>query len=202
MILEHCWSIGLDPLAGPLPVMPAAHYLCGGIRTDADGATEMPGLFALGECASSGLHGADRLASNSLLEALVIPRHAAARVAAAGPRTGDVETSKDAGRLQLMPGSQTEHALRQRLRDVMMDGVGIVRDDAGMQAAAEELLVIKQHVDGLLHGGERSIELLELRDMVLVGRAVCLQAMLEPDNAGAHWNTDRVRQESLVTSQA
>lgn len=202
MILEHCWSIGLDPLAGPLPVMPAAHYLCGGIRTDADGATEMPGLFALGECASSGLHGADRLASNSLLEALVIPRHAAARVAAAGPRTGDVETSKDAGRLQLMPGSQTEQALRHRLRDVMMDGVGIVRDDAGLQAAAEELLVIKQHVDGLLHGGERSIELLELRDMVLVGRAVCLQAMLEPDNAGAHWNTDRVRQESLVTSQA
>ncbi|MBS1545827.1 MAG: L-aspartate oxidase [Bacteroidetes bacterium] len=203
MILEHCWSLGLDPLTGPLPVMPAAHYLCGGIRTDADGATEMPGLYALGECASSGLHGADRLASNSLLEALVIPRHAAERMAAAVPRMDKWEARKEIGRLQLMPGSLTAQALRQRLRDVMMDGVGIVRDDAGLQAAADELLVIKQHVDGLLHGGERSIELLELRDMVLVGRAICLQAMLEPCNAGAHWNTDRVQQcEPMATSQA
>lgn len=192
MILDHCWTLGLDPLKEPIPVMPAAHYQCGGIRTDADGRSELPGLYALGECASSGLHGADRLASNSLLEALVIPRHAAVRVMEEGPFQEEAPWCKEDGRMQIMPASATTSALHQRLCDVMMDGVGIVRDDAGLQAAAEELLVIKRHVDALLHGGERSLELLELRDMVLVGRAVCLQAMLEPGNAGAHWNRDKV----------
>ena len=193
MILDHCWSIGLDPLERPIPVMPAAHYLCGGIRIDGDGRTELPGLFALGECAGSGLHGADRLASNSLLEALVIPRHAAAYAAALDllPQVG---ANIAMGRYHLGPPSQETSAIRERLGDVMMDRVGIVRDDAGLISASRELDVLKQQTELLWSGGERSLELFELRDMVLVAKAICAQAIVEPCSVGAHWNPGRAVQ--------
>lgn len=189
MILEHCWSIGLDPLEKPIPVMPAAHYLCGGIRTDADGHTALPGLYALGECAGSGLHGADRLASNSLLEALVIPRYAAAAVAMQG--AGAPSANVELGQYRIGPASQSVASIHKELCDVMMDRVGIVRDDAGLLFAAEMLSRLKERVGFEWSGGERSLELFELRDMVLVAEAICAQAMAEPYSVGAHWNSSR-----------
>ncbi len=199
MILEHCWSIGLDPLEKPIPVMPAAHYLCGGIRTDAEGRTELPGLHALGECAGSGLHGADRLASNSLLEALVIPRYAAAAVALQG--TGASSADREPGRYMVGIPSQDVASIRKELRDLMMDYVGILRDDAGLLYAAEGLARLKQRVETAWSGGERSLELFELRDMVLVAEAICAQAIAEPYSVGAHWNSNREKRPILEAAE-
>jgi len=190
MILDHCWSMGLDSGREPIPVMPAAHYLCGGIRTDGEGRTGLDGLYALGECAGSGLHGADRLASNSLLEALVIPRYAAASVLAS-ERREPVPGNEVSGRYMFTGPSRTTLALRAELQDRMMTSVGIVRDDAGLRLAWDALGTILHRTDVVWSSGERSMELFELRDLVMVARAICEQAIEEPRNAGAHWNADR-----------
>lgn len=191
MILDHCWSIGLDPAHELLPVMPAAHYLCGGIRTDGRGRTALSGLYALGECAGSGLHGADRLASNSLLEALVIPRHAAADVAAREPGPEGPIVPEADGCFSWQAASDTTSALRQALRNCMMDQVGIVRSDAGLREARAAISQVQARADDLWDAGERSQALAELRDMASVAAAICAQAIAEPVNAGTHWNRDR-----------
>ncbi|MBK9061566.1 MAG: L-aspartate oxidase [Flavobacteriales bacterium] len=190
MILDHCRSIGLDPCKEPIPVLPAAHYLCGGIRTDGQGRTELEGLYALGECAGSGLHGADRLASNSLLEALVIPRHAAASIMISEWQA-PLPEDKGTGRYVFTAPTPLTLATLDELRDRMTDSVGIVRDDAGLRAALDILAGLRSHADVAWSQGERSMELFELRDLVLVGIAICEQAMAEPFNAGTHWNRDR-----------
>lgn len=190
MILDHCWSIGLDPSKEPIPVMPAAHYLCGGISTDGRGRSALEGLYALGECAGSGLHGADRLASNSLLEALVIPGHAAASIMITGSQ-GPGPDDEVIGRYVFTSPSPLTLATRDQLRDRMMESVGIVRDDAGLKAAWKDLGRLRSWSDAAWSSGERSMELFELRDLVLVAQAICKQAIAEPVSAGAHWNRDR-----------
>ncbi|MCB0769586.1 MAG: L-aspartate oxidase [Flavobacteriales bacterium] len=191
MISAHCRSIGMDPVNEMIPVMPAAHYLCGGILTDAQGRTTMDGLYALGECASSGLHGADRLASNSLLEALVIPQYAAVSVMKTGmqhwlPRDLDTGPYADTGK------DPTIEGLLDSLRNVMTDHVGIVRDHRGLRGALQELKCMVTDVDRAWSEGERSLAFLELRDLVTVAHAICEQAIAEPYNVGTHWNTDLV----------
>lgn len=189
MILDHCWSIGLDPLQEPIPVMPAAHYLCGGIATDAEGRTALPGLFALGECAGSGLHGADRLASNSLLEALVIPRHAAAAVADMAPAQGTAD-EEDLGCFPSNEASPLVAQAMQRMRNCMTERVGIVRCNSGLASASMELKALQDLADQQWTSGERSSVLLELRDLLTVAQAICDQALRETTNAGAHFNVD------------
>ena len=189
MILAHCKAMGIDPTREPIPVMPAAHYLCGGIRTDAQGRTALDGLYALGECASSGLHGADRLASNSLLEALVIPRHAAAVVMIAEkPRS--VPEDCELGCVVRTRAAAAIDAMLVTLRDVMTDHVGIVRHHIGLRKALRVLEHISAQVDRAWSEGERSFIFYELRDLVVVARAICAQANAEPRNVGTHWNAD------------
>lgn len=194
-IMAHCAAIGIDPRREPIPVMPAAHYLCGGIRTDAQGRTALNGLYALGECASSGLHGADRLASNSLLEALVIPRHAAAAVMISewpGPLPADREPGRFADTGPSLGISSTITALR----DLMTDRVGIVRDNAGLRIALKELDRMNAAVERAWAEGERSLSFYELRDLLIVASAICEQAIAEVHNAGTHWNADLVMRTS------
>ena len=196
MIMKHCMGIGLDPTKDPIPVMPAAHYLCGGIRTDAQGRTLLNGLYALGECAGSGLHGADRLASNSLLEALVIPRYAASSVMTS-ERNAILPEDAVVGRSSFADEDPAVIAALGELRDLMMDRVGIVRDDAGLQVASSSIARIQQFVVDQWTGGGHSLDLYELRDLVLVAQAICEQAIAEPFNVGAHWNRDRQDRASM-----
>ncbi len=198
MIQAHCWSLGLDPAREPIPVMPAAHYICGGIRTDAQGRTGLDGLYALGECAGSGLHGADRLASNSLLEALVIPKHAANSVMSSGVQNA-LPHDAVTGRYHFTGPSFLTITTMKTLRDRMMDQVGIVREDAGLHAAWRDLKKIRQDMERAWASGERSMELFDLRDLVMVARAICGQAIEEPRNAGTHWNADANDDHSLAT---
>ncbi|HYD98817.1 MAG TPA: L-aspartate oxidase [Alphaproteobacteria bacterium] len=137
-VFAHCRAAGIDPRREPIPVAPAAHYHMGGLLTDADGRTTLPGLWACGEVAATGVHGANRLASNSLLEGLVFGRRAAAAIAAEPlkePAICHVAAETDE-RGQTGPH---DPALEARLRQTMFRHVGLVRDAAGLTAALAAL---------------------------------------------------------------
>lgn len=136
----HALSVGLDPTSQPLPVSPAAHYFMGGIDADADGRTSMPGLWAVGECAATGVHGANRLASNSLLEGLVFGAVTARDVAANLEPVGSGPMSVPAGSLDLP--LRAGPALEE-LRQLMWERVGLVRIGNGLWDARNQLLELE-----------------------------------------------------------
>jgi L-aspartate oxidase len=126
-VFAACMAAGIDPRRQPIPICPAAHYHMGGVVTDARGATSLPGLFAAGEVASTGVHGANRLASNSLVEAAVF-----------GKRAGEAaarEIATAVGPLTATPIAETDETDVRRLRELMMDTVGVVRDGRGLEPA-------------------------------------------------------------------
>ena len=183
-IAETCKEHGIVPGRDMIPVMPAAHYLCGGIRTDDRGHTGMEGLLALGECASTGLHGADRLASNSLLEALVIAKRAADHtisttviteqhdVAAAPTITKDI----DPRMLEL----------RSQLRGLMTRHLGIIRTSDGMSIARTGIETILDEVDERWRSGSVDPMAIEVRDLATVAWAVADGALRERESVGTH----------------
>ena len=169
----RCRATGLVPGRDPIPVMPAAHYMCGGVRTDSRGRTTLPRLLALGECASSGLHGADRLASNSLLEALVIPKRAAEAaindLAVLGPKAMRPVRENwltDRTSSSIIRASAT-------LRHVMSMHVGIVRDHEGMEQALRTIARLERSIAPAWARRRWSLRLIELRDLLAVAASPC-----------------------------
>ena len=167
-VFKACMAAGLDPRMEPIPVAPAVHYHMGGIRTDLDGRTSVPGLFAAGECASTGVHGANRLASNSLLEAAVFGARVGRAAAREGGRDGPV-TPVDVA--PVLPAA----ALR-RLRMAMDRGAGVVRDRAGLEALLGEIAALEAE-----HG--RALEL-------IAARLVAEAALARAHSRGAHFRGD------------
>lgn len=186
-IAEHCRDAGLLPGRDLLPVMPAAHYLCGGLRTDDRGRTSIAGLFAVGECAGSGLHGADRLASNSLLEALVIPRRAA-EVTWDTPGNRSVPASRTIARDRLAkrPVEIVGRAMT-ALAHAMTMHVGIVRNAKGLESALRVINCIERQVEPIWRRRRWSPGLMDLRDLLVVARSVTEAAQHEPVSVGAHY---------------
>lgn len=176
-VYTHAQSIGLDPTTDPLPVSPAAHYFMGGIDASPDGRTSMPGLWAVGECASTGVHGANRLASNSLLEGLVFGARVAADVGATAPRlgTGPFLVPPEARDLPLRPGPAFEE-----LRKLMWERVGLVRTGNGLWDARNQLL----ELDPILR---RSVEGRVAAD---VARFVIPAALRRSESRGGHYRAD------------
>jgi L-aspartate oxidase len=165
---------GLDPAKDPLPVAPAAHYHMGGIATDAQARSSLEGLWACGECASSGVHGANRLASNSLLEALVFGARAAADIGG---------TLRASGRTKLpprRPALSTFALPPQRLRQVMSTHVGIERDETGLRAALGSIAAVERA------GGPFP----SLLNMIAAARLVTAAALERRESIGAHFRTD------------
>jgi L-aspartate oxidase len=199
-ISETCLRLGIDITRQPIPVVPAAHYICGGIETNDRAETSVPGLFAAGECACSGLHGANRLASNSLLEALVMADRAAEKAVSevrgqkADVRSQESEVRSQESEIQ-SPESAADDArvadLRRLLQERMWQSAGIVRTDAGLAEARGELATLGAEAEGL----GSSVADMELRNLLAASRLVVECALRRPESRGLHYNEDHPKPE-------
>ncbi len=193
---QHCLALGLDITREPMPVAPAAHYTCGGVVTGGAGQTDLAGLYAVGETAWTGLHGANRLASNSLLEGLVYGEAAAAAILADVPHGTALEDARAPRGLHAVPAAlDTEVAQEARqlavgMRRLLAREVGIVRSDQGLAAAAARLEWMQARADALYRTHGPAPELLELRNLACVGLLVARSALLRSESRGAHFNQD------------
>jgi L-aspartate oxidase len=189
-IREHCRTAGIDLATEPIPVVPAAHYLCGGLLTDTFGRTTVPGLFALGETACTGLHGANRLASNSLLEGLVFP-HRAGQASAAVPRPefGDVPDWHTGG---AVPSDESVVVSQDwdELRRYMWNYVGIVRADRRLRRARRRHELLLEEIREYYWSYEITADLLELRNIATVAQLIIECALRRRESRGLHHNLD------------
>jgi len=190
-IYQRCMELGLDITREWIPVVPAAHYQCGGVRTDLWAATDLPGLYAAGEVACTGVHGANRLASNSLLEAMVFGYRAGQKAAqedALPPGTGHDVAVPPHGphRCQMDAIEKT----RSRLQSVMDEYVGIVRTTDGLNTALAEIHEVRRDAESLLAHSEPCVDLYELRNMVEVAALIVQCALARRESRGLHYNTD------------
>ncbi len=187
-ILERCLDFGIDPRREPIPVVPATHYFCGGIDVDARGRSSIENLFAIGEVSHTGLHGANRLASNSLLEALVFAERAYDGV------LENVDTVTlpavqpwEAPRGHVAPDPMVLEHDWDEARRVMWDYVGIVRSDQRLTIATERLSSLAATVESVYRKSRVNQDLLELRNIIEVGRLVVRSALLRKESRGLHY---------------
>lgn len=192
-ILAACRAHGIDPVTEPVPVAPAAHHASGGIRTDLRGRTTVPGLYACGEVACTGVHGANRLASNSLLEGLVFAERIAADIVADRPRA-DTDNDTFTGRPAPSPLLPAE--ARVTIQRIMTRGAGVVRSADSLARAAEELEDL--HRSAFLKAGaaepkdaEPGVEAWEVTNLLLVSRVLVAAARRREETRGCHWREDR-----------
>ncbi|MEE9279825.1 MAG: FAD-binding protein, partial [Myxococcota bacterium] len=198
--------VGIDPVWEPIPVRPVVHYMMGGIDTDASGATEMPGLYAAGECASVSINGANRLGSNSLTECLVFGARAGqaavdfTRGAAEGDETPLLEQARgEEGRIETLRskvgGEKIAH-IRRELTLTMESGCGVFREEDSMRATLDTVTQLKgRFADIGLEDGSKVfnteiVQALELGAMLDVAEAVTVSALQREESRGAHTRTD------------
>ncbi|WP_432484481.1 L-aspartate oxidase [Kineococcus esterisolvens] len=191
-IAALCAAAGIDPDREPVPVTPAAHYLMGGVRTDSRGRTSVPGLWAAGEVACTGVHGANRLASNSLLEALVTGSRVAADVAAVAAGACGEPPGFAADEVVELPGRATaraSHVARRDLRAALWEHAGLFRDAAGLAVAAKLLTPDEPPLElAGLPGVDRRAH--EDANLLLVARLLVTAAALRTESLGAHHRED------------
>lgn len=177
-VAEACLRAGLDPLETPIPVAAAAHYHMGGIATDADGRSSLDGLWACGEAASTGLHGANRLASNGLLEALVYARRAAQDIDST--LDTDSRSVPTVSLPDLHPSASPEPALVAQLRQAMTEGAGVIRTATGLTRALDEIAAIEAAQPNCA----------PLLNMTATARLIVTAALNRRESRGAHYRTD------------
>jgi L-aspartate oxidase len=186
----RCLQLGIDIARQPIPVVPAAHYACGGIVTDLDGRSDLPGLFAVGEATYTGLHGANRLASNSLLECVVIGRTCAERVLR--------DAKVDPVPLPDWDDSQVEDADEQvvishnwdELRLLMWNYVGIVRTTRRLERALHRIHLLRGEIDDYYANFRVTRDLLELRNLVDCAELIVRSALMRHESRGLHFSRD------------
>ncbi|MGW9301846.1 MULTISPECIES: L-aspartate oxidase [Streptomyces] len=190
-ILAACRAHGIDPVTEPIPVAPAAHYASGGIRTDLRGRTTVPGLYACGEVACTGVHGANRLASNSLLEGLVFAERIAADIAETRPpRTEPAESTGGEPVALLAPETRTA------IQRIMTRGAGVLRSAASLDAAAEELEALHRSAAADVDAADPKdavpgVDAWEVTNLLLVSRVLVAAAREREETRGCHWREDR-----------
>jgi len=199
-IYEKCLSIGIDITKNMIPVTPAAHYSCGGIKTDEHGRTSIKNLYAAGECASTGLHGANRLASNSLLEAMVFA-HRAYKDSVSNSNLRTVPPSGGGGGIGWVPDWKTDGTnapkemilITQSVKELkllMSDYVGIVRNNERLHRAMKRLDLLYAETEALYQKTIVSPQLCELRNMITVAYLIVKCAEFRHESRGLHFNTD------------
>ncbi len=199
-IYEKCKSIGIDPMTDLIPVVPACHYVCGGIRVDELGRSSIKHLYACGECTCTGLHGANRLASNSLLEALVFGHRIANTIAA------NIDTHQLRTDLPLWNASGTTEPKEmvlitqsiKELKETMSSYVGIVRSDVRLRRAARRLHLLFTETEDLYAGTILSPQLCELRNLLTIAYLVTKGAGMRHESRGLHYNTDYPERQDFV----
>jgi L-aspartate oxidase len=186
---------GFDLTRDPIPVVPAAHYMCGGVRAALDGRTSIRGLLAIGEVACTGLHGANRLASNSLLESLVGAHHAAGAALRRVASTGALPRAEPWSERGTRPPLETvvfDHNW-DAVRRVMWDLVGIVRTDQRLDFADRSLILLREDIEHAYRTLRLSPDLIELRNIALVGQLIVRSARARLESRGLHYNFDHPR---------
>ena len=204
-IYEKCKSIGIDVANKMIPVAPAAHYSCGGIKTDEFACTSINNLYAAGECASTGLHGANRLASNSLLEAMVFAHRAyidAVRIIK-GEATIDNEQTAVIPDWDARGTTNPKEMIliTQSLKELqllMSDYVGIVRNNIRLERASRRLDLLHEEAEELYRTSKVSPQLCELRNMITVGYLIVKGAQFRHESRGLHFNTDFPNKSALL----
>ncbi|MHA1634109.1 MAG: L-aspartate oxidase, partial [Candidatus Thorarchaeota archaeon] len=191
-IYEGCLEAGIDITKEPIPVVPAAHYLMGGVKADINGRTDVEGLFAIGETACTGFHGANRLASNSLLEATVTAHNAAAAA---------VEEFKEEIPVVVIPpwdpGDATDPDelvviahLWEEIRRIMINYVGIVRSNKRLIRARNRISFLMREINQFYWDFHLTPDLIELRNIALVAELIIKMARMRTESRGAHYNKD------------
>ena len=211
-ITRRLRAFGFDPGREPIPVVPAAHYTCGGILTDLEGRATIPGLYACGEVACTGVHGANRLASNSLLEAIVFSRRA-------GKALLRQITEERTEPLPAVPPWHYNGAVQPKeqvifdhnwdaIRRVMWDYMGIVRSDERLARAAAMIAILRDQTEGDYRRYRLDADLVELRNIGLVADLIIASARLRRESRGLHYNVDhprrddrRFRRDTVLTRQ-
>jgi L-aspartate oxidase len=199
-IYEKCLSIGIDVAVNMIPVSPAAHYSCGGIKTDVWGRSSIAHLYACGECASTGLHGANRLASNSLLEAMVFAHRCYLDAVNVIDTIEDLPQIPDwnaAGTSEPKEMILITQSLKE-LQQVMSDYVGIVRNTVRLQRAMKRIDLLFEETEDLYQTTTVSPQLLELRNMITVGYLITKGATFRKESRGLHYNVDYPGKSMLV----
>ena len=191
-IYRHCLSLGIDITKDYIPVAPAAHYLCGGIKVDLNGQSSIDRLYALGECSCTGLHGGNRLASNSLIEAVVYAdaaaRHSAPRIAHLSHRD-DIPAWNDEGTRHPEEMVLITQSLRE-VNQIMATYVGIVRSNLRLDRAWNRLDILYQETERLFKSSTVSREICELRNIINVGYLIMRQAKERHESRGLHYTLD------------
>jgi L-aspartate oxidase len=193
-ILARCAELGIDITKEPIPVVPAAHYTCGGVVTDLAGRTELAGLYAVGETTCTGLHGANRLASNSLVECMVFAQAAVDAIrgrplpAPSAPAEWDDSQVTDADEMVVISHNWDE------LRRFMWDYVGIVRTNKRLARAAHRIALLQGEIQEFYAQFHVTRDLLELRNLVQVADLIVMSALLRHESRGLHFSLDYASQ--------
>ena len=196
-IYHKCMEFGIDMATDLIPIVPAAHYTCGGIQATTDGETSIKGLSAVGECASTGLHGANRLASNSLMEAMVCARLTAARLGPHPDRFGDKLPAIPAWRIgNAVPPDEAVLVTHMwdEIRRLMWDYVGIVRTNKRLDRAAHRIKMLRKEIREYYFRYLVTPDTLELRNLAVCAELIVKCAKKRHESRGLHFTLDYPKQ--------